>query len=362
MSDAFEDHVHELLRSETTVCMDSCEALLREWVHTCDRSAGVDERGFNDAHVCGMGLAVVCHQATQHEQFCLHDELQNIGDKVLVPEKPMQQLCWTDVANVITALQIEFHTLFAVHENRCYLAHVDIITILIICMARVGYLLTHRWRPLEAGDENMSVEDIENVVDIDAQGWREVATPSIVQIMDGIHALFAGTVMVVGAKPLPRAYQIDALASYHREASLDDFYDMSQIVDTPWGAVSQYKHKFQHLFHSTSQVVYFHFPNYLRRKQIPLQELNRADADNVNVLPLLMQVHPDIKVTFEHTGLALRSHHAASRWQWVVVGAFVFLTDERLQVWFGDVRELAAFACDENRDRDGECEDASTDT
>ena len=70
------------------------------------------------------------------------------------------------------------------------------------------------------------------VVDIDAQGWREVATPSIVQIMDGIHALFAGTVMVVGAKPLPRAYQIDALASYHREASLDDFYDMSQIVDT----------------------------------------------------------------------------------------------------------------------------------
>ena len=136
----------------------------------------------------------------------------------------------------------------------------------------------------------------------------------------------------------------------------------SQIVDTPWGAVSQYKHKFQHLFHSTSQVVYFHFPNYLRRKQIPLQELNRADADNVNVLPLLMQVHPDIKVTFEHTGLALRSHHAASRWQWVVVGAFVFLTDERLQVWFGDVRQLAAFARDENRDCDGECEDASTGT
>ena len=46
----------------------------------------------------------------------------------------------------------------------------------------------------------------------------------------------------------------------------------------------------------------------------------------------------------------------------MLVGAFVFLTDERLQVWFGDVRELAAFARDENRDCDGECEDASTGT
>ena len=100
----------------------------------------------------------------------------------------------------------------------------------------------------------------------------------------------------------------------------------------------------------------------MRRKQIPLQELNRADADNVNVLPLLMQVHPDTKVTFEHTGIGLRSHHAASPWHWVVVGAFVFLTDERLRVWFGDVREPAAFARDENRDCDGECEDASTGT
>ena len=52
----------------------------------------------------------------------------------------------------------------------------------------------------------------------------------------------------------------------------------------------------------------------------------------------------------------------ACAWQWVLVGAFVFLTDERLQVWFGDVRELAAFARDENRDCDGECEAASAGT
>ena len=63
-----------------------------------------------------------------------------------------------------------------------------------------------------------------------------------------------------------------------------------------------------------------------------------------------------------HDFYDMRSHHAASPWHWVLVGAFVFLTDERLQVWFGDVRELAAFARDENRDCDGECEAASAGT
>ena len=66
------------------------------------------------------------------------------------------------------------------------------------------------------------------------------------------------------------AEQLIELYNYHREASLDDFYKMSQMADTPFGSVSQYKHKFRHLFHSTSQVVYFHYPSYMRRKQVAL--------------------------------------------------------------------------------------------
>ena len=92
-------------------------------------------------------------------------------------------------------------------------------------------------------------------------------------ILTGLHAVAAGSLAMLSAQHISapdEAEQLIELYNYHREASLDDFYKMSQMADTPFGSVSQYKHKFRHLFHSTSQVVYFHYPSYMRRKQVAL--------------------------------------------------------------------------------------------
>ena len=142
-------------------------------------------------------------------------------------------MSWTHIKHLLTALQIEFDGLFIVHEEQ-YVALVDMVTVLLMCMARLGFLLTHAWKP--ANDEPV----------------------------------------------------------------LKD--------------------------------------------------------------PLLLEQEPAIEVTFEHTGLGVLQHHAGAAWRWVVVGAHVLLADRAMQFWFGDARQLLAFAREKHRQRDGEAEQPSAGT
>lgn len=344
MSLDLEQRVHSLLQNGSAVSADDCEALLREWVHCCDRSARCEDAGLNDAHVVGMGLSCLCAKSMHDVDFDWSTELAPVQDKVLVPELPLRHMSWTDLKQVLTGLQIEFNSCFIVNDNSCYVALVDMITILLMSMSRIGFLLTHKWRPTHDTDSSLSIEDTENIVTVSREGWREISTANIVQMLDAVHALCAGTVLIMSAQPLAQTYVVEPLHEYHREASLDEFYELSQVVDSPWGSVTQYAHRFVHLFHSVSQVVYYHFPTYERRRQKPLQDLVGDTVDNVHVLPLLLQQEPSIGVVYEHTGLGVREQHARTPWQWVVVGGFVLLSDSNLDVWFGDARQLLAFA------------------
>ena len=340
MAHELEEKVHILLEHSEPVSIDACQDLMLKWVQTTNRSAPVSTAGLNDAHVLGMGIACVCCASLHDKNIEWQSELANVSDKILVPEIPLQQMSWTHINHLLTGLQIEFNGLFIVHEEQ-YVALVDMVTVLLMCMARLGFLLTHAWKP--ANDEPV-LEDMENTVDVCTDGWRQIALPSIVQTMDAVHALYAGTTILVHANPLTKVYDAQPLHDYHREASLDTFYEISQIVDAPWGAVTQYAHNFVHLFHSVSQVVYYHYPNYNRRRQKPLADLDCDAPDNVHLLPQLLEQEPAIEVTFEHTGLGVLQHHAGAAWRWVVVGAHVLLADRAMQFWFGDARQLLAFA------------------
>ena len=118
------------------------------------------------------------------------------------------------------------------------------------------------------------------------------------------------------------------LHAHHKEASLDVYYEMSMISDLAPGFLVQYKCKFSHLFHSISQVVYFHFPQYRRRVQESLGNIVGGQASAVNTLPLLQQVRPEIPVLFEHTGACSQKEHANIPYAWVVLSGFVLLVKE----------------------------------
>ena len=61
----------------------------------------------------------------------------------------------------------------------------------------------------------------------------------------------------------------------------------------------------------------------------------------MNLLPLLLQVNPDIPLFYEHTGAGLRSAYAAHAFSWVFVSGYVLLLDRAGEVFCAeDLRSL----------------------
>lgn len=126
-------------------------------------------------------------------------------------------------------------------------------------------------------------------------------------------------------------------------ASLDEFYAMSMYFDCTVAGIQQYRQNFQGMFHSISQVIYYQNPQYVRRKQISLEEIQTGKVP-ISTLPLFLQLHADAVMKREDdmlprgfavpgsaepedvSGVKLRSTHAAERdWIWFVVPGRVYL-------------------------------------
>lgn len=77
------------------------------------------------------------------------------------------------------------------------------------------------------------------------------------------------------------------------------------------------------------QVVYFHNPQYERRKQ----ERKNVDAvskgtrgvEMVQLVPCYMQLHPDILVEHEDTSIFGPDSAARDKWAWLIMGRVVYL-------------------------------------
>jgi hypothetical protein len=65
-----------------------------------------------------------------------------------------------------------------------------------------------------------------------------------------------------------------------------------------------------------------------RREQNPLHYCHCIIA--IALLPLLMQVQPDMQVLHEHTGIGHKHTHSQNKWHWSVVGNRVLLTNQHM--------------------------------
>ena len=90
----------------------------------------------------------------------------------------------------------------------------------------------------------------------------------------------------------------DTVQSYHVQAGLDAFYEHAMFADLPPAARLIYKQDFAGMYHCVTQVVYFHFPDYMRRRQLSLDEV-RAGMSLVNCLSVAQELQPEIPVVME---------------------------------------------------------------
>lgn len=130
------------------------------------------------------------------------------------------------------------------------------------------------------------------------------------------HAHLATTALDATAPPAPNPH----IQSYHVQAGLEAFYLHAMHADLPPAARILYKQDFAGMYHCVTQVVYYHYPSYERRRQKDLQAI-REGASSVHALSAALELHPTIPVVME-------DEPRPPGWHWVLLGSGrVYLID-----------------------------------
>ena len=114
---------------------------------------------------------------------------------------------------------------------------------------------------------------------------------------------------------------------YHRQAALDAFYEHAMFADLCPAARITYKQDFAGMYHSVPQVVYFHFPDYIRKRQVDLDEIRRG-SKHLNCLSVVLEMKPDVSVKFEDDLFLLDT------WCWILLsGGKVYLQSPSQKIY-----------------------------
>jgi hypothetical protein len=332
----------ELLLSEfaTPLCQHSVENRILAWCTKTSASTPPDaKKQLNAMHVLGMKLCSDMHavEVPGYNEYHLHNE---IGSTVAMPfdEPLLSRLDWQQLVDLMGTLQLEYKKIVVWDDTLGFNTPFDIFLLLTCVLKRMGFWVRQAWRPVPGADHPQVLDGTFNV---DAQGWHTLSAPALVHMFDVVHVFLALTQRLLSATVLhnTEAHTLVSLHPHLHEASLDDFYLNSIVADCPVGSITQYAHRFQFLFHSVTQVVYFHWPSYRRSIQVPLEEVRKSGASPQHLLPLLLQINPLLGVLHEHTGALLANPDRA--WAWMNVAGFFALLGPQDQVFVAsDLRVL----------------------
>ncbi len=293
---------------------ESTKRLILAWVNCSESDCVVCETSrYSDMHLFGLGL---CHVLCTHDplgtrKYSVRDEL---GDfyTLLTNGIDVHACTWLELRQLMRALQTSYMQLVTFDRSGGYDYLVDISNYVLFLMTRVGALAgtLYLWNTLSVEEQVRFSEHYEH----EADGFYIVKPSACVEVMDVIHSFTCLVLTLMHATPVGPAVSRPEITQFHHEASLDDFYQLATARDCLPGSILAYKHQFHGLFHDVSQVAYFLYPTYSRPVQKPMAEILAGKCSGVHLLPLLMQVSPDVPVVFEHTSGQARTH----RWAWLV--------------------------------------------
>ena len=291
----------------------------------------------------GIALCAVFARASLPEYTATVDVLGHHEKVVMVYEGGIDSLDWQQLVDVVTALQMEVSNFISFSPEDGFSCSLDYESFAMQLMRRVGFFVTREFRA--PTDENTTDTGLAHgVLEVVADDWTAVRLDDIGLVLDALHAVVGLTEFLIGAQLVTpvkeNLHQQLPLHNHHREASLDDFYEISMTSDLMPGTITQYKKKFKHLFHSISQVVYFHHPHYSRQVQIPLARIQEENVGHKHILPLLQQSNPEIKIIYEHTGAAQRSTHRKHARSWCCMAGFIVLVKQEQVFCASDLRTL----------------------
>lgn len=288
--------------------------LVLAWAHCDEGDTLISEANeHSDMHLFGLGLSYVlsAHDPLGTRAYNAHEELGEFHQQ-LTGGVDLHACTWLELKQLIRALQTTYSRLLTYDRFAGYDCLVDVSKYVLVLMTRVGALLgtMFRWDTLSMEEQVRMAECYEH----EADGFYIVKRSAAAEAMDVLHSLTRLVLTLVHATPVGEAASKPDLTQFHHEASLDDFYQLATAQDCLPGSIAAYKNQFHGLFHDVSQVAYYLYPTYSRRVQKPMADFHANAVAAVNILPLLMQVKPDVPVVFEHTRGKAKQH----RWAWLV--------------------------------------------
>lgn len=138
-------------------------------------------------------------------------------------------------------------------------------------------------------------------------------------------------------EPITRS-DVTALQIFHIEATLDTFYEQTMRWDLPPGAVLCYQHEFVGMFNSISQVVYYNYPDYDRRRQLEWDLVAIGNHAIYSLAPLL-SMYPDIELIHEEAPLSCVPGRASknafiTNWRIMLTPGFLYLLSPTGDVFY----------------------------
>lgn len=316
------------------------EGLFTFWLENCDGGEVPVVGDYNCMHVMGLLICSLL-QKNNTMQVDMRDFKELLGgfyEKIWLHEKKLHEMNIKEIKDLLSCFQMYFkEMMFMTGEG--WNCKINLEEFLILVMQQIGFLYMNEFKYSDSEKEAM-LDELEEQED----KWCVLRESSLTFTIQCIHSLMRLQQLLLGAQMLGEGGDGDSkveIQEFHREASLDDFYEISMMYDCYCGSVLQYKQRFRYLFHSPSQVVFFHWPSYQRRRQSPLEVLRQKDAEDFRLLGLLKQLDPTIPILFEHTKVGLVSEHAKYKFSWCVWGGFVFLMNEKCEAFCAnDIRVL----------------------
>ena len=283
----------------------------------------------NEFHLTGLILcrmsAMQLHMQPSKINLCyctnnvMHLYTASLLGSFAMDEKTYAMLSMREVKNHVQQTQMHLY-------DMCHTSFKNTQTHVAALFTRVGQLLLYN----ASEGENMYDDLNELQPGISDTVKSHIFTESSVRwYMNVFYIVFRSLHLYEHAKPPNALADKAVLQIFHVEATLDVFYEQTMRWDLPPGAVLCYQHEFVGMFNSISQVVYFNYPEYERRKQLSWELVATGDHAIYSLAPLL-SLYPDVEIVHEDAPLQCvpgreEVNTSITCWRLLLVPGFLYL-------------------------------------
>jgi hypothetical protein len=276
-----------------------------EWLWCTDMHEPIQPR-FNLNHLYGLLLSR--YKALLHKNSLNQFRVCDIIDSIVHSNKNVADLTFKEFRNMMEDIQIHWHDYFKQNQFE------QIVDVLFV---RFGMF-------------NLNEQTFDDLSAIDPENPLRLNDATLRRFLSAFCVMYRHIDLEAKSNNITKKIDKDFdIQNFHVQAGLDIFYEHAMLADLPLASRIQYKQDFKEMYHSVSQVTYFHYPNYARKKQISLEDIQIGN-NAIHCLSVALQLRPDIPCVYE-------DEMCPPSWCWMLLtGGTVYLISPDKNVYCAD--------------------------